>query len=70
MDLTSPQQSLYLKEGPVVTEAKVLIMTLFAKLGADAQCIPTFVQFLAFGQRGWDHHHLGPMPLPLTLRAL
>jgi len=51
VDLASPHQSLYLKEGPVVTEAKALLVTPTRKLGADAQCIPTFAQFLSFGQQ-------------------
>ena len=53
MDLASPQQSSYLKQGPVVTEAKALLVlaTLATKLGADVQCIPTSVQFLSFGQQ-------------------
>lgn len=69
--IISPQQSLYLKEGTMVTEAKVLLVTPAAKLGADVhQCVPTFPQVLSFGQWVREHHHQYPMPLSLIFRAL
>lgn len=71
MGLISPQQSLYLKEGTMVTEAKVLLVTPAAKLQADKhQCVPAFPQVLSFGQRVRKHRHQYPMPSSLIFRAL
>lgn len=42
MDLASLQQSSKLRESLMVTEAQALLARLATKLGADAECKPTF----------------------------